>query len=137
MELRAYFRVDADIPMFVRQLKKNDAVNYDCNISGQGFNNAMKSKLCRRMNISGAGICFESETAYAPDDFLEIRFMLEGVHDGLIAISVQVLRVERRQKDYCIAVKYVSIDEQIRDLIIKFVFQRERILIQEKRVGWL
>jgi hypothetical protein len=28
-------------------------------------------------------------------------------------------------------------DEDIRELIVKFVFQRERTLIQEKRVGWL
>ncbi|HMK55468.1 MAG TPA: PilZ domain-containing protein [Dissulfurispiraceae bacterium] len=137
MELREYFRVDADVPMFVRQLTKNDAVNYDCNLSGQGFGDAMKKELGRRINISGAGICFESQTPYATGDFLEIRFMLENVYEGLIAVSVEVLRVERRTKDYCVAVKYVAIDEQIRDLIVKFVFLRERILIQEKRVGWI
>jgi len=40
-------------------------------------------------------------------------------------------------KHYCIAIKYECMDEDIRELIVKFVFQRERTLIQEKRVGWL
>jgi len=137
LELREFFRVDAIVPMSVRSLTTADASQYTCHMTGQGFDENTKKGLLCKINISGAGICFESATAYSAGDLLDIRLMLETVYPGIIALCAKVLRVERYPKHYCVAVKYEWLDEDIRELIVKFVFQRERILIQEKRVGWL
>jgi c-di-GMP-binding flagellar brake protein YcgR len=72
-----------------------------------------------------------------PGDILEMRLMLEDAYHGIIALCVKVLRVEKLSRNYRIAVNYVDMSENIRELIVAFVFKRERTLIQEKRVGWL
>ena len=136
-ESRGFFRVGAIVPMFVRHIDAEEASNYSCNMGVQGFDKNIKKELLSRINISGAGICFESLIPYSAGDFLEVRFMLEDVYPGIISVCTKVLRVESCPKHYCIAVKYECMDEDIRELIVKFVFQRERTLIQEKRVGWL
>jgi c-di-GMP-binding flagellar brake protein YcgR len=137
MESREYFRVGAIVPMFVRPIAAEEASRFTCHMSVQGFTTDMKKALLNTINISGAGICFESATPYSAGDLLEIRLMLEGVYPGIISLCAKVLRVERCPKYYCVAVKYECMEEDIRELIVKFVFQRERTLIQEKRVGWL
>ncbi|MGO9378587.1 MAG: PilZ domain-containing protein [Dissulfurispiraceae bacterium] len=137
MELREFFRVDAIVPMLVRPIAAEDASRYTCYMDSTGFDKSMKSGLLSRINISGAGICFDSAITYSKGDLLEIRLMLEDVYPGIIALCAKVLRVEGCPKHYCVAVRYECMDEDIRELIVKFVFQRERILIQEKRVGWL
>jgi len=136
-ESRRFFRVGAIVPMFVRPIAAEEASHYTCNMGVQGFDKNIKKGLLSRINISGAGICFESATPYSAGDLLEIRLMLEDVYPWIIALCTKVVRVERCPKHYCIAVKYECMDEDIRELIVKFVFHRERTLIQEKRVGWL
>ncbi len=136
-ESRRFFRVGAIVPMFVRHLDAEEASHYTCNMGVQGFDKNIKKELLSRINISGAGICFESPTPYSAGDLLEVRFMLEDAYPGIISVCARVLRVESCLKHYCIAIKYECMDEDIRELIVKFVFQRERTLIQEKRVGWL
>lgn len=137
MNRREFFRVDAGVPMSVRRMAAEEAARCSCSLSGQTFNDNLKKGLLRKINISGAGICFESPVPYSIGDYLGIRLMLESVHPGIIDLYVKVVRVERTPKNYCIAVRYECMDEEIREMIVKFVFQRERTLIQEKRVGWL
>ena len=136
-ELRQFFRVDATVPMFIRSLSDREAVRFTCRLDDKGFDKTLKERLLRKINISGAGICFESDVPYDQGEIIEMRLMLEDVYPGIIGVSVEVNRVEKKSRNYYIAVKYACIDERIRELIVSFVFQRERILIQEKRVGWL
>jgi c-di-GMP-binding flagellar brake protein YcgR len=136
-ESREFFRVDAPVPMFVRSLTKDEGKRCSCHLSEKGFDKTLKKTLSRKINISGAGICFENDMPFAPGDILEMRLMLEEAYDGIIGLCVKVLRVEKLSRNYRIAVNYVDMSENIRELIVAFVFKRERTLIQEKRVGWL
>jgi c-di-GMP-binding flagellar brake protein YcgR len=136
-ESREFFRVDAAVPMFVRPLTKDDAKRCSCHLTEKGFDKTLKKTLVRKINISGAGICFENDMPFTPGDILEMRLMLEDAYHGIIALCVKVLRVEKLSRNYRIAVNYVDMSENIRELIVAFVFKRERTLIQEKRVGWL
>jgi len=136
-ESREFFRVDAAVPMFMRSLARDEAKRCSCHLSEKGFDNALKKTLIRKINISGAGICFENDMPFTTGDILEMRLMLEDAYHGVIAICVKVLRVEKLAKNYRIAVNYVDMSEDIREIIVAFVFKRERTLIQEKRVGWL
>jgi c-di-GMP-binding flagellar brake protein YcgR len=137
MEKREFFRVDAAVPMSVRQINAAEASRCSCCLSGQEFDKNLKNGLFRKINISGAGIYFENASPYSLDDHLELHLMLGDVHPGIVILYAKVVRVERGPKNYCIAVKYEGMDEEMREIILKYVFQRERILIQEKRVGWL
>jgi c-di-GMP-binding flagellar brake protein YcgR len=136
-EAREFFRVDAAVPMSVRSLARDEATRCLCHLSDKGFDKTLKKNLVRKINISGAGICFENDMPFAPGDILEIRLMLEDAYHGTIVLCVKVVRVEKRSRNYCMAASYVGISEDIRELIVTFVFKRERTLIQEKRVGWL
>jgi c-di-GMP-binding flagellar brake protein YcgR len=136
-ESREFFRVDAAVPMFVRPLTKDDAKRCSCHLTEKGFDKTLKNTLIRKINISGAGICFENDMPFTQGDILEMRLMLEDAYLGIIAFCVKVLRVEKLSKNYRIAVSYVDLSENVRELIVAFVFKRERTLIQEKRVGWL
>jgi c-di-GMP-binding flagellar brake protein YcgR len=136
-ESREFFRVDAAVPMFIRSLTEDDAKRCSCHLTEKGFDTALKKTLMRKINISGAGICFENDMPLTPGNILEMRLMLEDAYQGIIAFCVKVLRVEKLQKTYRIAVKYVDLSEPVREIIVAYVFKRERILIQEKRVGWL
>jgi c-di-GMP-binding flagellar brake protein YcgR len=137
MESREFFRVDAAVPMFVRALAIEEAKRCSCHLSEKGFDKTLKKTLMRKINISGAGICFENDTPFNIGDVLEIRLMLEETYTGIIGLCVKVLRVEKLSKNYRVAVSWVDLTENVRELIVAFVFKRERTLIQEKRVGWL
>ena len=136
-ESREFFRVDADVPMFVRSLTRDEAKRCSCHLTEKGFDKTLKKTLIRTINISGAGICFQNDMPFTPGDILEMRVMLEDAYQGIIAFCVKVLRVEKLSRSYRIAVSYVDLSENVRELIVAFVFKRERTLIQEKRVGWL
>jgi c-di-GMP-binding flagellar brake protein YcgR len=135
-ERREFFRIDADVPVLIRAAS-SAADQCLCRLSTERFGEAAKIKLRRRINISGAGICFGNDSPNSPDEIIEMRLMLEDVYPGTIVLCTKVLRTEKMPKNYCVAVEYVGLTEEIRELIVKFVFHRERTLIQEKRVGWL
>jgi c-di-GMP-binding flagellar brake protein YcgR len=52
-----------------------------------------------------------------------------------VAMSIygEVTKSDYRQDSYFTAVRYVHMDSFIRDEIIRFVFEREREIIREKR----
>ncbi len=136
-ERRAFFRVDADVPIFIRIPAEDKANSCVCALSSERFSDEIKRPLIQRINISGAGICFHSERQYLAGDILDVLIMLESVYPGIITLCTRVLRAEKLRKKYRIAVEYVGLTEEIRELIAKFVFKQERSLRQEKRVGWL
>ncbi len=132
-ERREFFRIDADVPVSVR----SGATQCSCRLSAVQFNEATSAAIRRRINISGAGICFSNASPCSVGELLEIELMLEDAYPGIVILCTRVLRCEKTPKNYCIAAEYVGMTEEIRELIVKFVFQRERTLMQEKRVGWL
>jgi hypothetical protein len=124
-ELRGYFRVNMLAPLFVRPLHGITAEKYHCRLNAQGFDDYLKRSLYKKINISGSGIGFESDQPYAPGGILEVRFMLDDVHLGLIDLCIEVLRVDMRPKGYWVAGRYVGMVEDVRQLILQFISQRE------------
>ena len=104
IEAREFFRVDAAVPMYVRSLAEDEAKRCSCHLSHKGFDKTLKKTLIRKINISGAGICFENDIAYTPDDILEMRLMLEDAYHCIIALCVKGVRVEKSSRNYRIAV---------------------------------
>jgi c-di-GMP-binding flagellar brake protein YcgR len=87
----------------------------------------------KTVNISGGGVSFLLPQAVASGVILEIKLMLTRNQPVAMCIYGEVTKSVRRDDAHLIAVRYVRMDAAIRDEIIRFVFEREREIIREKR----
>jgi c-di-GMP-binding flagellar brake protein YcgR len=87
----------------------------------------------KSVNISGGGISFLLPQAIVPGTILEIKLMLTRNQPVAMCIYGDVIKSVRTDNLYVIAVHYVNMDVSIRDEIIRYVFEREREIIREKR----
>ena len=87
----------------------------------------------KTVSISGGGMSFLLPVAIAPGTILEIKLMLTRNQPVAMCIYGEVTKSVWRDDSYFIAIRYVHMDVFIRDEIIRFVFEREREIIREKR----
>jgi c-di-GMP-binding flagellar brake protein YcgR len=88
----------------------------------------------KAVNISGGGMGFLLPQAIALGTILEIKIMLTRDQPVAVCIYGEVTKsVPRGESNFFIAIRYVHMDVSIRDEIIRFVFEREREIIREKR----
>lgn len=85
------------------------------------------------VNISGGGMSFETPTAYNAGDILEIKTLLNTPRQIALYLYGEVVNVEQREGTYMICTQFVLMDDTIRDEIIRFVFEKEREILREKR----
>lgn len=84
------------------------------------------------VNISGAGIRFVADQAFSIGDIIAIRIFLPLATQTQIDVLGEVRKViepERKSK-YCIAVKFIELSEDDREMIIKYVFKRQREILR-------
>lgn len=86
-----------------------------------------------QVNISGGGLGFNSREKYNQGDVLEIKMILPMMPPVALYIYGEVVKIEQQINSYAIAVKFIAMDEDIRDEIVKFVFRRQREMLREKR----
>jgi hypothetical protein len=87
----------------------------------------------KTVNISGGGMSFLLPQPIALGMILEIKFMMTRNQPVAMCIYGEVTKSVRNEDTYFIAIRYVHMDVSIRDEIIRFVFEREREIIREKR----
>jgi c-di-GMP-binding flagellar brake protein YcgR len=87
----------------------------------------------KTVNISGGGMSFSLMEAIPLGEILEIKIMLIWNQPVAMSIYGEVTKSEKGHGSYFTAVRYVHMDSSIRDEIIRFVFEREREIIREKR----
>lgn len=87
----------------------------------------------RRVNISGGGMRFTSEQFFNIGDIVELKTVLETPAQVALYLYGEVVNVEKVDKNFLIFVKFINIDEDVRDYIIRFVFHRQRQIIRQKR----
>ncbi len=95
----------------------------------KGFSNLPFHKV----DISGGGMSFISECPYELGDFLELKMVLETPSPLALFLYGEVIYSEAIADGYKIGVKFINIEEEVRDQIVKFVFYRERQILREKR----
>lgn len=98
-------------------------------IHQEGFNQL----TMRKVNISGGGICFSAEKPYSPGDVLEFKLTLTTQHPLSLFLYGEVVETIKHNPEYNTAVQFVAIDDFVRDEIIKFVFEKEREILRERR----
>lgn len=87
----------------------------------------------KNVNISGGGLSFPSKETYRSGDIIEMKMMLPIIPPIAMFIYGEVVNVETQVSGYMIAIKFIALDEDIRDEIVKFVFKRQREILKEKR----
>jgi hypothetical protein len=134
---REFFRVDANIHFFSGLVPHEERTNILSKVLPSNFVSPGASGTLKRVDISGAGISFESDDFYALGDIVAVKMMFNKDWAVPLLVYGEVVRVEPYRR-YCrVAVKYVAMDERIKSIIIRFVSEREREIIAEKRVGRL
>ena len=84
-------------------------------------------------NISGGGLSFTSPHLFSPGDILEIKTIFSAIQPVIFCLYGEVVKIEKRGHDYFTSVKFIAIDEPLRDEIVRFVFEMERELLRTQR----
>ncbi len=85
------------------------------------------------VNISGGGLGFFSKDRYNTGDIIEAKLILPMMPPVALFVYCELVKVEQTAKGYIIATKFVAMDEDITDEIVKFVFKRQREILREQR----
>ncbi len=86
-----------------------------------------------RVNIGGGGLKFEAREEYAVGDILEIKMMLSPHRPVAMYLCGEVTSIKTKDGGSEVAVKFVLIDDEVRDEIVRFVFEKEREILRGKR----
>jgi hypothetical protein len=87
----------------------------------------------RKVNISGGGISFSTDTPYSPGDILEFKLTLTMQYPLSLFLYGEVVEESKNTPEYDTSVQFIAIDDFIRDEVIRFVFEKEREILREKR----
>jgi hypothetical protein len=98
-------------------------------IQHEGFNNL----TIRKINIGGGGMSFSTGQSFQPGDVLELKMMLTMQRPLALFLYGEVVEVSKRNPEYDTSVQFIAIDDFIRDEVVRFVFEREREILREKR----
>jgi hypothetical protein len=83
--------------------------------------------------ISGGGMCFPTKEKFDMGDLLEIKVMIPLQQPMALYIYGEVIQAQEQPDGYETGVKFVGMDDEIREEIVNFVFQRERQILRERR----
>lgn len=87
----------------------------------------------QKINISGNGMLFPSGEPFAKGTVIEGKVVLTILNCAALYVYGQVVKVEQTESGYNIGISFINTDEMIRNEIIRFVFEKEREMIREKR----
>ncbi len=82
------------------------------------------------INISGAGLRFTVDQAFSIGDIIALRIFLPLSTQTQIDVLGKITRVTKKKDRYCIAVKFIELSEDDREMIIKYVFKRQREILR-------
>lgn len=124
---------DVNDPVLAEWLKllhvKIDAVLRLMSLSGE----VCESSPYKTQNISGGGISFTSPENFALGDILEIKVPHAAILLQSLCLYGEVMHSEKKGDGWLTAVRFILLDDTLRDEIVRFVFEREREILREKR----
>jgi hypothetical protein len=90
------------------------------------------------INLSGAGVQFESYIVLKEGDYAELKITVPIFPYPKITALCQVVRTESVQGsstagNFRIAMKFLVINEKDRDLLINYIFEKEREYLRQKK----
>lgn len=86
------------------------------------------------INLSAGGLSLSLKQSFAAGDFVEIRLMFPSVAYVVFHVYGEVLKCEPDgHGQHFTSIEFTEIDEDIRDRIAKYVFERQREILRKKR----
>ncbi|MCX8022937.1 MAG: PilZ domain-containing protein [Syntrophorhabdaceae bacterium] len=89
------------------------------------------------VNLSGSGMKFLSDIEFCEGDFIEMRLAIPGLPLSKITTLCEVVRAKRIEEDtlslWEVGLKFNVINEEDRDLLVSFIFARERELLRARK----
>ncbi len=89
------------------------------------------------VNISGSGIRFTSEVELHTNEYVELKIVLPRHPYPKITTLCQVVRSQTSEAgdrvDWEVALKFLTINEDDRDLLISYIFEKERELLRNRK----
>lgn len=145
---RQYYRlahiIDIDYRFFTREeeilerrLMVNDFANEEARLSCRKILNEMKNKWNTAIitDISGGGVRFSSSTLHKKGAVLYLRIPLEQNGEKRIyelkGEVVNSTALEKKTDYYETRVKFIDIDRDEREQIVKFIFAQERKMLRK------
>jgi len=99
------------------------------------FRELMKTSP-KDVNISASGIRFISRQSFEKGDLLEINLILPMVPLLFIRLVGEVIRIKPvtsyETQQYAVAVKFIQMDPESKDDVIRYLFRRQRELLRKR-----
>jgi c-di-GMP-binding flagellar brake protein YcgR len=90
--------------------------------------------LClRQVNISAGGLSVCTKESFPPGNIVEIRLMLPTAPHMVFYLYGEVVNCELVGDEWQSSIVYTEIDEDIREQIAKYVFEKQREILRKKR----
>jgi len=122
------------IPMLLSLDKKLDMII--SLLDEKGEKQKMLQKKTIKVNIGGMGLRFPAEEQFKKGDILELKMGFPLVPPVNILALGEVVRTEKEQGEeqlFQTAIKFAVIDEEDRERIIRYIFQRQRESIRAEK----
>ena len=85
------------------------------------------------VNISAGGIGIPLGEEFRPGDVVEIKLVFPTLAHVVFHIFGEVVNIEDEGGKLVTSIEFYDMDDEIRDYIAKFVFERQRELLRRKR----
>jgi len=121
---------DTHLSMWLKTINaKLDAILNILTFSQAGFS----SLVSHSVTISASGMAFLLEEDIPVDACVEMKMLLFSLSPVAVQVYGKVLTVKKQDSRYRVAVKFSSMDDHVRDEIVRFVFEKEREILREKK----
>ncbi|MDR0331015.1 MAG: PilZ domain-containing protein, partial [Chitinispirillales bacterium] len=120
---RQYMRLDINMPIKYKVIERIDSEE-------RAFTDEFAAHT---IDISGGGVCFIADVPLAAGDTILLTLSIPGATlSGIRSKILKVLPVEGKgaATRYRHLVQFVLIEQQQRDKIVKFIFEKQRTLLQ-------
>jgi hypothetical protein len=89
--------------------------------------------ILQSVMIGGGGFSFISSEQFSDTDTLEVKILLPAATPKLLFVYCDVVQSEERSDGYFTALRFILMEDSIRDNILRFVFEKEREILRAKR----
>lgn len=132
---RQYFRVDAEIPICLVSVPQGALYCGYC--QDMESNIPYKDMITQEVNISGGGLYTLWRHPFDIGSHVAVFMILKGIKEDGLVVCGEVVRCQKIGKYYGIALRFLCRRDFKRNLILKFVTERERELIAKGKIGWI
>lgn len=134
---REYYRFSCALEMKARPLEQEEITS----LEEQGMKKEMvvpelPLKRSVIVDISGGGLRFVSDYKYEADSIILCKYRLD-TYEGIKVLEVlgkvlSVKEIENRERMFEHRIQYINIDDEVREEIIKYIFEEERKTLKRK-----